>query len=273
MARASVFSFVDDQRRFLFALVGFLIFLIAATAGVALALGGAVGRLDANLARTGILQGEVAAMKKVVEESGREVQSAEIIDKKESEKLLSACIKNAGALSGYIPAMTRVVAKSAGGLDAIARRADAAKLRFTYGRGAAPDRAVGIKIIMLSVVVFAMILGALGLIIIHSVKNIVLIHKREISILNQIGATNGYIAGRIQAAMLKISGAAAFAGLSGAMIFMLLVNGLSARSKTGLLAQMGFGINDAIMVAALAVLIVIAISIAAQRTTAKVLNG
>ncbi|MDR1027038.1 MAG: hypothetical protein LBL46_01335 [Rickettsiales bacterium] len=273
MARGgSVFSFVDDQRRFLFALIGFLTFLIALTAGVAMSTGGAVGRLDADLARTGILQGDAAAMKKLVIDAGAQIESAEVIDKKESEKLLSAWIKNADALAGYIPAMTRVKAANAAGLDAVAKRAEAAKLRFTYGRGAAPDRAVGIKIILLAAVLFALVLGALGLIIIHSVKNIILIHAREIGILNQVGATNGYIARQIQKAMLKISLLAATAGAGAACVFMLLVNGLSARSRTGLLANMSFDGGDALVLAILAAVLVAAISIAAGRTTTRILK-
>ncbi|MDR2269241.1 MAG: FtsX-like permease family protein [Rickettsiales bacterium] len=275
MAAPLVFSFVNEQQRFLFLLIGFLTFLAITSGGIVLSISTAIGRFSSNLARTGIIQvmrgSSIDTAVKIIGESKFDLVSTKTIDKEESAKLLKNWLKSADALSSYIPHTIQVRAKTTEGLDKIAKRAEAAKLKFIYGRGAAPDRSVGIKIMLISGFVFLTILSALILCIIHSVKNIITIHKREIEILNQVGATSNYIARQIQMAISIISVKASLAGLAGGWLVLMLINGLSRSSHVGLLANMGMVSIDWIITAVISMLMVVLAAFITRRATLKIL--
>ena len=276
MARPPVFSFVDDQRRFLFLLLGLMTFLIIVSGGVILSLRGAIGRFSSDLERTGIIQvppgGNVDAAMKIADDNKSEIVSVKTIDRAESAKILQNYISG-GALTNYIPTLIQVRTKTTAGLDKIAKAGADAKLRFTRGRNAAPDRIVGIKIMAIAALIFAMMLAAMVACVMHSVKNVITIHRREIEILHQVGSTNGYIAGQIRAAMLAIGAKAGAAGLLAGWAVLSLVNGLSRQSRVGLLANMGMDGADWIITFALAVsLVVMTVAITRQRAL-QILRG
>jgi cell division transport system permease protein len=176
------------------------------------------------------------------------------------------------ALKNYIPQMIEVRAESKAALSKIAKEAAAAKLRWTSASAATPDRAVGIKIMLLSGLVFLMVLAALGACIIHSVKNIILIHKREIEILNQVGATPRYIAGQIQKAILGIAAKGCLMGWLVGAVMLMLINGLSRGTGVGLLAHMKLSGADWLATLALAVAIVILISVITRAKALSILR-
>jgi len=274
MAKPLVFSFVNEQRRFLFLLLGFLTFLTIVSGGIILSISTAVGRFSANLERTGIIQvtpgGNLDAALKIANEQPG-IVSVRTVDRSESMRLLQNWLSGGEALASHIPTIIQVQTQTSAQLDNIAKHAGEARLRFTYGRNASPDRMTGIRIIGLAFFIFIAILCALAVCIAHSVKNIITIHKREIEILNQIGATPKYITWQIQMAMLDIGGKAILAGwLSGAAM-LILVNGLSRGAHVGLLANMGMRGTDWLMTVILALTLVILTVWVTRRRALKIL--
>ena len=277
MAKPLVFSFVNEQRRFLFLLIGFLTFLTVTSSGIVLSISTALGRFQSSMERTGIIQvmqgGNIDTARKIINENKNNIEDAKEIDKTESAKLLKNWLRSADALLNYIPQMIEVKTKTTAGLDTIAKSAEANKLRFVYSKNAGAERSVGIKIIMLSGFIFLVVLCALIVCITHSVKNIITIHKHEIEILNQIGATTGYIAWQIQKAMISIGAKSTSAGLVAGWIMLAIINGLSRTAQVGLLANMGMDLPDWIITGTIALLLVALIVFITSRTTLKILGG
>lgn len=275
MAPPLVFSFVNEQRRFLFLLIGFLTFLMVVSSGVLLSIATAVGRFSSNLERSGIIQvmrgGSVDAAVKIIDESKPDLASVRTVGKDESSKILNNWLKSPAAVANYIPHTIQIRAKTVAGLDRIAKRAEGAGLKFAHGRGASPDRIVGIKIMLISGFIFMAILLALTLCVVHSVRNIITIHRREIGILGQVGATPNYVARQIQAAMLMLGAKACAAGLIAGWMMMVLINGLSRSSHVGLLANMGMDGFDWAATFAISVALVVLIVFITRRTTLKVI--
>ena len=251
-------------------------FLAVVASGIILSLSGAIGRFSSNLEKTGIIQilpgASVEAAQKIVAANKSEIVSAKTIDKTESAKLLQNYLKGGDAILGYIPTVIQVRAASAGALDKVAKECAAAKLRFAYGKSAAPDRTVGMKIMALAIFLFIAVLVALAACMIYSVKNIIIIHRREIEILHQVGSTNDYIAGQIQIAMLGISAKASAVGILAGWVVLFAANGLSRQAHVGLLANMGMGGTDwaiTFMLAFLSAVMTIAIT---RRAALKILG-
>ena len=276
MARPPVFSFVDDQRRFLFLLFGFLTFLIIISSGIILSLSSAIGRFSSNLERTGIIMvmpgGSIDAALKIVNDNKSGIKTVRTIDKAESARMLQNYLKGGDALANYIPTVIQVQTKTTAALDKIAKAGDGAKIRFVHARNAAPDRMVGIKIMGIAAFIFVTILCALVACVTHSAGNIITIHKREIEILHQVGSTNKYIAGQIQTAMLFTGAKAAAAGLIAGWAVLFLANGLSRQSHVGLLANMGMTGTDWIITFAIAVALVITTVVITRRRVLQILN-
>jgi cell division protein FtsX len=274
MMRPAVFSFVDDQRRFLCLLIGFMTFLIIASAGVALSISNAIGRFNADMDRSGIIIAraqDMGAAQKITDGAAQSIERAREIDSNDVEKLVGNWLSG-GAARDYIPKMIQVQAKTPAALDAIAKRAAAAKLKFVHSKNAAPDRGIGIKIILISTFVFLAILAALIACIIHSVKNIVMIHRREIEILNQVGAMPKYIAGQMQRAMLGIGIRAAAIGLAAGWAMLLAIGGLSRGARVGLIANMGLDGADWLMTLILAAAVAILVVAVTRRAAIKILE-
>lgn len=255
--------------------MGFLTFLAIASLGIILSISNAISRFNANLERTGIIQVmqgmSLDAAKKIINENKAHIADVKEIDKGESAKLLKNWLRSTDALSNYIPEMFQIQAKTTDDLDMLAKRAEASKLRFVYGKNASPDRGVGIRIMLIAGIIFAAVLGALAICIIHSVKNIIMLHKREIEILNQVGATTRYTARQIQRAMLGISAGAGAGGLLAGILLLLLVNGLSRTTHVGLLANMGMNPHDWILILILAIIMTLMTAFITHRATLKIL--
>ena len=261
MAKPLVFSFVNEQRRFLFLLLGFLTFLSILSGGVILSLSSAVARFSSGLEKTGLIMvmpgANLDAAKKILEAQKDNIVSARTIDREESSRLLQNWLSGSNTLANHIPTVIQVRAKTTKALDKIANDAAAAKLRFAHGRNAAPDRRVGFRIMTLAGFIFMTILGALGVCIAHSVRNIITIHKREIEIMHQVGSTNNYIAWQIQKAMLEISAKAMAGGWLAGAAMLVLINGLARGARVGLLGQMGMNLTDWMMTIIMAAALVI----------------
>ena len=272
MKRPLVFSFINEQRKFLLILLGFLIFMMVVSAGLVLSLGTAIGRFSSNLEKTAIIMGDSKSATKIITEFNPQITETKVIDKEEGVKLLKNWITSTDAISSYIPYTVQIKAKTSEALNKIAKRVDNEKLRFVSGISATPDKSVGIKIMLISGMIFFAIFAALIVCVMHSVKNIIMIHKREIEILNQIGSTNNYIANQIGRVMIGIVLRSGASGLGAGWIMIFLISTLSNSAKVGLLANMGMTRIDWLITFIIAVMVMIVIVFITYRTTIKILE-
>lgn len=272
-----VFSFVSEQRRFLFLLIAFLTFLMVISGGIVLSIGNSISRFNLNINKTALIQipngtnPELAL--KIINQNKNEILKIKTIEKAESQKLLNVWLKNTDSIASYIPTIIRIEAKSKAGLDKIAKNLENSNIRFIYSKNATPERSLGFKIILISIFIFITVFTALVACIVHSVKNIILIHKREIEILNQIGSTNNYIANQLQTAMFVQTARGSTLGLVIGIITLFLINGLSSLTKVGLLANMGLTFHDWIILGLIAILLVILSIFITKKTTLNILEN
>ena len=276
MAQPLVFSFMPEQRRFLFAMFCFLTFFATISAGLMLSLNSAISQLHSQLGRTGIIQvmdaGNIDAARRLLTDSSNYIQRSREIGKAESKQMLERWLPSADALAAYIPVMFEVEAKTTSGLNRISERARAVNLRFIPSINAGPERRTARYVMTISGAIFAIVMTALILGIIHSARNIILLHRREIEILSNLGATPTYIAWQIQKTMAKIAALAVAVGVLLGWIILFGINAMSRLSKIGLLSNMNLTGADYALTAILGLVVIAIIAVITGKTTLRILN-
>ena len=257
-------------------MVAFLSFFATISLGIVLSINSALSELTAELGRTGIIQvvggGNIDAARKIITENQVLIHRSREIQTDESMALLSRWLPSADALEKYIPVMFEVEAKTTEGLATIGERARAQNLRFIPSHHAGPERRTGIFIMMISILIFAIVMASLVFGIIHATKNIIMLHRREIEILSNVGATPRFIAWQIEMKMAAIGIGAVVMGQALGWVILLGVNSLSRASKIGLLSNMSLGFGHYIITIIMATVIIALIAVITGRTTLKILN-
>jgi cell division protein FtsX len=116
-------------------------------------------------------------------------------------------------------------------------------------------------------------LGAIGICISYIAQNTALLHKRELEILNQVGASDNFITRQMQIIVAKISATATAIGFVTAVPVLLIINSVAHGARVGLMATMGLGNTGWIALTLLPIGIVIfAISIT-RKTTIRILKN
>ena len=237
-----------------------------------LSLTNAVGRFSYGIERTAIIMGEQSVAMKIVNEHRPVLTSAKVIDKASGAKLLKRWTDASDAIAEYIPFTVQIKTTTIPELNKISTEAKKNNLRFVRGTDATADRNIGIKIILISAFVFLLILGTLIASVMHLVKNIILIHRREIEILDQVGSTNNYVANQIGSAVFIISAKSATIGFVSSALMLMIINGLSRTTKVGLLANMALNGMDWIILLIITAAIMIITLVVTKRATLKILE-
>lgn len=116
-------------------------------------------------------------------------------------------------------------------------------------------------------------LGAIGICISYIAQNTALLHKRELEILNQVGASDNFITRQMQIIVAKISALAAAIGFVAAAPILMIIISTAHSARVGLMATMGLsGAGWAILTLLPIVIIIFAISIT-RKTTLKILKN
>jgi cell division transport system permease protein len=273
-----VFSFVREQSAFLGAMVALLSFLAVLSLGVAIAIGSAVHKWNAAWDLSATIQvmpdGDLAAAQKIINsESARLARVAEVPDE-EIRRMLRPWVRDSDALTGYTPKMFELKFKSRGDIaplsEKIAEVKGARLLRNSEGMRA--SAAAGWRILMIASFVLALVLGAVGLCISYITRNTALIHKRELDILAQVGAKDKFIARQLTTIIFKRAAAASYAGFLIAVPILLLISGMAAGSKVGLLALLGIPVGGWLALAILPAAITIFAVFITKRTALRLLT-
>ena len=99
-----------------------------------------------------------------------------------------------------------------------------------------------------------------------------MLHKHELEILNQIGATDKFVAHQMQIIVAKISSIACLIGFLIAMPIICLILSTAHSARVGLLATLSLSTGDIIALFMLPVLIVIFSAYITNKTTLKILS-
>lgn len=274
-----VFSFVREQKTFMSALIGLLSFLGVLALGISIAIGTAVVRWNQHWDLYATVQimpkGDAKLAEKIIDSNMQKFESAKKISQDEIDKMLRPWLSGGRALENYIPQMYEIKFKSKNDMADISALIEPIPgARFlSHSAGMKSSTGAGIRIILISGFVLLLILGAIGICVSYITRNITMIHKRELGILNQIGAGDGFIIRQLMIVIARITAGASMVGFLIAAPILLLITQMAHGTKVGLMSQMAITGIGWVALILMPLIITVASIIIVKNTTLQILDN
>jgi cell division transport system permease protein len=271
-----VFSLVREQSTFMTVVISVLTFLAVLAFGISLAVGGSVIRWNNQWDKYATVQitnpDEAGYVKKVFEENSSKFSSIQEISKNEMEHMLQPWISSGTRINKYLPTMYEVKLKNSSDMNVIREKISTHAKFLTHTSALKTSINAGWKLVSITTLILILMLVSIGVCVSYISRNIAMLHKHELEILNQVGATDNFIARQMQIIVAKISLVACSVGFICALpiIFMILTTAHSAR--VGLMATLSLSTANWVMLALLPVLIVIFSVYITKKTTLKIVS-
>jgi cell division protein FtsX len=131
----------------------------------------------------------------------------------------------------------------------------------------------GMQMILMASLILAMILATIGICISYIARNTAMLHRRELEILNQIGASDNFVARQMQFIVAKISAVAALIGLVAAAPILMIIISVAHGTRVGLMATIGLTGFGWLILCMLPVAIVIFAIQITRHTTINILKN
>ena len=273
-----VFSLVRDQSIFMTAIMSLLTFLAVLAFGIALAIGTGVIRWNAQwdlTATSQVMESKNAdAVKKILDDNADKTATVTEITTDQMRDLLRPWMSGGGgALENYLPKMYEVRFNTASDLDTVAGQIGNRARFLTHAQALENSASAGWKMILISSFVLLLTLGAIGVCISYIARNTAMLHRRELEILNQIGATDAYVVRQMQIIITKICVTAGAAGFIVAVPVLLLILGAAHSARVGLMAMLNISGGGWFALFLLPVAIIIFAIWITRRTTISILKN
>jgi len=272
-----VFSLVHEQSVFMTAIMALLTFLSVLALGVALSIGTGVVRWNTQWNQFATIQimdsDKTQNVKNILESNRDKIESVNEITTDQMKNLLSPWISGARTLENYLPKMFEVKFKSTSDMNDIGKSITAHARFLTHADALRSSTSAGWKMIFIAGLVMALTIGAIGICIIYIARNTALLHRRELEILNQIGASDSFVAHQMQIIVAKICTVACLGGFLAAVPMLILILSAAHSARVGLMAMLGLGTGGWIALILLPILIVIFAIIITRRTTLTILKN
>ncbi len=273
-----VFSLVQDQSIFMTAIMSLLTFLAVLAFGIALAIGTGVMRWNNQWDLTATVQimdaNNTSNVKKIIDSNHDKITIATEISTDQMRDLLRPWMSGGGdALENYLPKMYELQFNSTDDLKSVGEQISKHARFLTHADALQSAMSSGWKMILISSFVLLLTLGAIGICISYIARNTALLHRRELEILNQIGATDGYVARQMQIIIAKICTVAGAMGFIVAAPVLLLILGAAHSARVGLMAMLSISGWGWFTLALLPVAIIIFAIWITKRTTINILKN
>ncbi|HIU65703.1 MAG TPA: hypothetical protein IAC63_03640 [Candidatus Enterousia avicola] len=272
-----VFSLVQEQSIFMTAIMSLLTFLAVLAFGIALSIGTGVMRWNTQWDLFATVQvmnsDEVSAVKKIIDTNEEKIIVVNEITTDQMKDLLGPWISGGGALENYLPKMYELQFKTKEDLKNVQKQISDHARFLTHSEALKSSTSAGWKMILISTFVLLLTLGAIGICISYIARNTALLHKRELEILNQIGATDAYVAHQMQIIIAKICTLAGLIGFLVAAPFLLLIISAAHSARVGLMAMLSISGWGWLVLMLLPVVIVIFAIWMTKRTTINILKN
>ena len=271
-----VFSLVREQSIFMTVVISVLTFLAVLAFGISLAVGGGVIRWNNQWDKYATVQitdpDNANYVRKVFEENSSKFANIQEISKKEMERMLNPWISSGAKLNDYLPVMYEVKLKDATDMNLI-RGKIASHAKFLPHSGALHTSiAAGWKLVSITTLVLILMLVSIGVCVSYISRNIAMLHKHELEILNQVGASDKFIAHQMQIIVAKISSVACFVGFISAVPIILMILSTAHSARVGLMATLSLSAANWLALILLPVVIVLFSIYITKRTTYKILS-
>ena len=276
--KPTVFSLVRDQSLFMTIIMSLLTFLSVLALGVALSISTGVIRwnnqweLFATVQVTDPSKSDTA--KKIIANNSDKIESATQISTSEMTDLMSPWLSgNNNVLKNYLPQMWEIQFKSPDAMQEFAKQISKSARFLPHADALKSSTSSGMQMILMASLILAMILATIGICISYIARNTAMLHRRELEILNQIGASDNFIARQMQIIVAKISMTATCIGFIVACPIILLVQSAAHSARVGLMATIGLTSGGWMTLILLPIAIVIFAIIVTRHTTIKILKN
>jgi cell division protein FtsX len=278
MKKNTVFSLVHEQSVFMTAILALLSFLSIMALGIALSIGTGVMRWNnqwesfATVQVTDLKKSD--DIKKIIDKNSDKIDTINEITTEQMQDLMAPWISSGGdILKNYLPKMWEIKFKSIQDMHSVGEQISPNARFLTHSDALSPSTSSGWKMIAISSFVLLMILGTIGMCISYIARNTALLHRRELEILNQVGASDTFVAKQMQIIVGKISLIAATIGFFIAAPVLLIVISVAHSARVGLLATLGLSGAGWLLLLLLPVLIVFFAIYITRRTTFNILKA
>lgn len=244
MKKPVVFSLLHEQSIFMTAIMGLLTFLAVLALGISLSIGTGVMRWNSQwdlFATVQIMNADAESkIKNIIDTNKDKITTVNEISTEQMKELMGPWLTGGGeALEKYLPKMYELEFNSKQDLQSIGQEISKQARFLTHADALKTSTSAGWKMILISTFVLLLTLGAIGVCISYIARNTAMLHKRELEILNQIGARDIFVAHQMQIIVGKISVIAASAGFAVAIPVLLLILSTAHSARVGLMAMLG----------------------------------
>ena len=271
-----VFSLVKEQSVFMTVIISILTFLSVLAFGIALSIGTGVIRWNNQWERYATIQitnlDNTKAIKKIFEDNSDKIESITEISKSDMQRMMQPWITSGAKLDNYLPQMFEIKLKKSSDMIFMKNEISTRAKFLTHTSALQSSMNAGWKLVSITTFILLIMLVSIGICVSYISKNIAMLHKHELEILNQVGATDKFIAHQMQIIVGKISTIACTIGFLMAMpvIFMILQTAHSAR--IGLLATLTLSGYDWMAMILLPIIIIVFSVYITKKTTIKILS-
>lgn len=276
MKKPVVFSLVHDQSVFMTAIMSLLTFLSVLALGVALSIGTGVLRWNAQWELYATVQTSDATQSKhakdIFAKNTDKINSITEITTDQMQDLMSPWISGGSVLKNYLPQMWEVQFKTPDDLKTVGEQISKNARFLTHATALKSSTSTGWQMIAMATLILALTLGAIGVCISYISRNIAMLHRRELEILNQIGASDSFVARQMQIIVSKICLTASGIGLVAALPVLLLIISAAHSTRVGLMAMLGLSGGGWLTLCLLPIVITTFSIWITRRTTIKILQ-
>ena len=271
-----VFSLVHEQSVFMTVVVSILTFLSVLAFGIALSIGTGVIKWNSQWDKYATIQvmnsNNTNDVKKIFDKNMDKIESVREIPKAEMEHMMQAWVSSGAKLNNYLPQMFELKLKKSSDMDSMKQEISQRARFLTHTSALKQSMNAGWKLVGITGFILIIMLVSIGICVSYISKNIAMLHKHELEILNQIGASDKFVAKQMQIIIGKISMVASLVGFMFAVPILLLILGTAHSARTGLLAMLTLSGNDWLMLILLPILIVFYSVHITKKTTLKILS-
>lgn len=278
MKKPVVFSLLHEQSIFMTAIMGLLTFLAVLALGISLSIGTGVMRWNSQwdlFATVQIMNADAESkIKNIIDANKDKITTVNEISTEQMKELMGPWLTGGGeALEKYLPKMYELEFNSKQDLQSIGQEISKQARFLTHADALKSSTSAGWKMILISTFVLLLTLGAIGVCISYIARNTAMLHKRELEILNQIGARDIFVARQMQIIVAKISVIAAGAGFAVAVPVLLLILSTAHSARVGLMAMLGLSSIGWTLLVLLPIAIIIFAIWITKKTTLNILKN
>ena len=271
-----VFSLIQEQSRFMTVIMSVLTFLSVLTFGIALMIGTGVIRMNAQWDLYATIQttdsNDVPKIREILTANHEIIQNNSELSQGQMMELMSPWVSGGTALQKYMPTMWEVKFKTPDDLKKFQAQITPYAKFLTHKNALKNPIRSGWYLIAISALVLLLAFGAISICISYIAHNTAMLHKRELEILNQIGASDSFVANQMQIIVAKICIHATIYGFILGMPFLFLILGAAKTARIGLMSMIALNTFDWILLLLLPILITIFAIRITKHTTKKILK-